>query len=406
MGSRWDHIGIDVESLWRHVEVTSVHLGPTLVLLWGRLGLLFGVKCKTQVLVAGNFKEHAMEKSNVEKWTEKGFRIGAIVRLKRRITITYGKKEDERRDVAKDTRGCIKGFADGDIVITFDDIKCGQKTKSIDWKVKADNLELGDGATSGSKPDGNAAPAGKHAAKYKFMESGDSKGGFEVVQGWVKTLMHNDDTYKATKAKTLAAFALDRLHQLMPKFGEDDLVVAKREGGAFEVWTLKDYKPGELKFDPYSWEIKPRHWTATRSVIVRHTDDRRPTVIDGRVRATPCHERYTFSLFWLITRIGNGESKAVKDKINMELTYTTAQLKMSFDINGKSFQQEEKSDDFPSIPILINPKAIKKHTMLTVKEDLDLKKLVEKLEKEKVTDSEKKRAADKGDETNTKKQKS
>ena len=111
-------------------------------------------------------------------------------------------------------------------------------------------------------------------------------------------------------------------------------------------------------------------------------------------------------MFWLVTRIDNGESKAVKDKINMELTYTTAHLKMSFDINGKSFQQEEKSDDFPSIPILINPKAIKKHTMLTVKEDLDLKKLVEKLEKEKVTDSEKKRAADKGDETNTKKQKS
>ena len=135
---------------------------------------------------------------------------------------------------------------------------------------------------------------------------------------------------------------------------------------------------------PESHEIKPRHGTAGRSAIVKnsaHGTDRRPMVIDGRVRAAPS-SKSSFALFWLVQRCSDKKDPA----INLELTYTHAHLKLNlkFDIDGKksSFAMENDAADMPSIPILVNPAKIKKHSRLVVKEDLELKKLADELEKE------------------------
>ena len=102
--------------------------------------------------------------------------------------------------------------------------------------------------------------------------------------------------------------------------------------------------------------------------------DKRPLVIDGRVRAAP-DGKHGFALYWIVQRCAAGLKE-----INMEQSYTQADLVLNLTINGEETPIAKNASAMPSIPIIVNPKIVKKHTRLLAKVDQDLHKLNEKYE--------------------------
>ena len=112
----------------------------------------------------------------------------------------------------------------------------------------------------------------------------------------------------------------------------------------------------------------------------------RPMVIDGRVRAAP-DGKSGFALFWLVARVAEKDTAGMKN-VNMELKYIEASLKMKIKLDDRAIVDIDKDEqEMPSFTLLVNPKKVNKHTRLMTKEDMDLKKLAERIEKEKLKEA-------------------
>ena len=101
-------------------------------------------------------------------------------------------------------------------------------------------------------------------------------------------------------------------------------------------------------------------------------------VIDGRIRAAP-DSKYSFGLFWLATR----EKTDKAENINMEIQYVKANMTLELEMLDKTIAKIERDSEQPSIPVLVNKEKVKKHTRLVAGIDTALKRLHDKLEKEK-----------------------
>ena len=95
------------------------------------------------MILAGNFDEHKFVDIDLPELAEMGFHIGAVVALKRRITVTYNVDAADgsefRKDIAKDTELSIKGFADDKPVLAVDNTVNG-KFVSVDITQPITNL--------------------------------------------------------------------------------------------------------------------------------------------------------------------------------------------------------------------------------------------------------------------------
>ncbi len=328
-----------------------------------------------------------MSISNVEEFVKRGFRIREHVVLTKRITVKYGAGEDDRKDVAVGTKVPIKGFVGTEHVVCEFDIATGSKNKAktVEWKVNADKLVL----ESNYVPPVSAEKKAKDKFEFLKNETGDD---MSVVEKWEDNLIEKDENIANYRLRNLISFTMDSVVKKLPKYTSTDFLVVKRQS-QHEVWTLRDFKAGAIMLAPESTEIKPRLWTAGRSAMVKNTTvgvGGRPMVIDGRVRAAP-EGKSGFALFWLVTR---AYEKDDLKNVNLELKYIESDLKMNMTVDGHVMTIDNDAASMPSFPILINPKKVNKHTRLIAKEDLDMKKLAERLEKEKL--KEEKAPKDKG----------
>ena len=305
-----------------------------------------------------------------------GFRIGDYVVLAKRITVKYGKNNDERKDVAEGTKAPIKGFVPPDgLILEFDMVNPKGKHVPVEWNVAKSKVKL-PSAVETEVPSASA----QVAKKLPFLTNDPALESTVVFDSWPQNQMCTDEFAPTHCMKTNVTWALECLVKSLPKYTVSDFAIVKK-GGVIEIWTMKDFKAGAIKFAPQSFEIKPRHWTAGRSAIVKNTEhgsDRRPMVLDGRVRAAPGDDsKSKFALFWVVQRASASE-KAEMKLVNMELVYTKLTVDASFQIGDETVEvKKDGADKSPCIPILVNPKAIKKHTRLLAKEDADLKKLTE-----------------------------
>ena len=325
---------------------------------------------RTKVLVPGNFSDHTMSVSNIDEYVKDGFRIGVYVTLIRRITVKIG---NERKDVPAGSRAVIKGFADDGIVCTFEIAQGSSgRAKAVDWKCVPSNLQVAVGAVGGEAADPAQEKPGVDS-KFAFL----GEGVHEIYQDWETHLLSNEDASDIARAKTLVGFTLDNLVKALPTFTSKDFAIVKRDA-ELEVWTLRDFKAGTIIFAPEAFEVKPRFWTAGRAAIAKNSyvasGDKRPLVIDGRVRAAP-DGKHGFALYWIVQRCAAGLKE-----INMEQSYTQADLVLNLTINGEETPIAKNASAMPSIPIIVNPKIVKKHTRLLAKVDQDLHKLTEKYE--------------------------
>ena len=207
-----------------------------------------------------------------------------------------------------------------------------------------------------------------------------------MVDGWASRQLHTDAEFKAEIAKAQIMITMANLQSVIPDYGKDDLLVVRR-GTTFEVWTQKAFKPLELMFLPQATEIKARFYTMARSVIAKNTldaasKDKRPFVIDGRVRGNPSPDsKSKFGLFWLVQRLEK-DDPAKKD-INMTLQYTTFGFKGTLGMGGGKYEKYDvDADAMPEIGMLVNPNKIPAHTRLLAAEDQAIKELLEKQQKE------------------------
>ena len=107
----------------------------------------------------------------------------------------------------------------------------------------------------------------------------------------------------------------------------------------------------------------PRYYTIGRSVLAKNSQDptceNKPFCIDGRVRSNPLPDsKHSFSLFWVVDR--TDDSKLV----NMDTEYVEMSQNVTLKVAGKTYKQDLDADKCPSLPVLINPKLLKRGVKL------------------------------------------
>ena len=298
-----------------------------------------------------------------------GWKVGGHCYLTKRITIKYGKGEDDRKDQSVGTQANIVGFEGKHFVICGFDVKVSAKKHTIvNWKVPITTLSL-------QSPEAAAKDADAKESTKGLPFIGDGLD-VDVIPGnvWMKQNISADEGMTASAMKTIVQFELESLLEFLPKYTEKDFCILKRKND-MEIWTLKAFAPETIKLAPFTTEVKERFWTQNRSVIVHHSGGK-PLVLDGRVRAS-VEGKTPFALFWIVSR-----AKAEKaHECNLELEYVGAKVSLEFGFGDKT--ETKAIDKAPSIPILTNKKAIKKHVKLCCLEDMSLKALYDKQAEEK-----------------------
>jgi hypothetical protein len=144
---------------------------------------------------------------------------------------------------------------------------------------------------------------------------------------------------------------------------------------------------------PHSSQIKESHLMASAHAVVTlpksgrgaHPENQ-SLALDGRCRnliaskGTLDPDEHTGSLYWVVRRTSDTK------EVNLDLENITWEQQIKVNFSGPGFKKrklepvEWTSSECPSFPILVNKKAIKKHTQLCVfladkkKNDKDPKK--------------------------------
>ena len=140
------------------------------------------------------------------------------------------------------------------------------------------------------------------------------------------------------------------------------------------MWTLKDFKNKEIRIAPATSQLKESHLTSGASSLVglpTHGAGKHPCgssiALDGRGRASMhpagvCGETVEKrgSLFWCIQRTHE------KDEGNLVEESCTFGSSVEVNVMGSKQTIKWNPTDMPTIPVLTNRKAIKKHTLLKV----------------------------------------
>ena len=350
--------------------------------------------------MAANFKGHKFIKTGVEDLTKLGFNVGAKVVVTKRFTVDYDPEKPNkcRKDVVVGTECFIKGFvpdtsdeSKSRLVINFE-ATFGKNLKSVDVALDPAKLRL--------PPDSIEATGVKTGEKALFKKfpylelEGDDRT-CEVVASWSKRQMSADAGIKSELKKYDVGFVIDNLTQSLDIFTDQDLLIVRRvksESVSYEVWTLRKFKAEELVLLPGSTQLLTRHYTAGRSVVVQNTLDfeskeDRPLILDGRIRANPMPDsKSSFSLYWMVAHTD------VVKHINMVRSYvkTTCEVKMETEDQSLNWYQYWSETDMPSVPVLLNPKAIDANTQLLAGVDAKMQKIIEKDLKSKEKDKAKK----------------
>ena len=141
-----------------------------------------------------------------------------------------------------------------------------------------------------------------------------------------------------------------------------------------EVWTLRDFKPKEIRIAPVTTQMKESHLTSGNSSQVglpSHGVGKHPAgssiALDGRGRSSMppagvCGEvaEKRGSLFWCIQR---AHDKGEANIVGESCTFGSS---MEVSVSGAKKTIRWSTPDLPTIPVLINKKAIKQHTQVKV----------------------------------------
>ena len=298
-----------------------------------------------------------------------------------------------RKDLVEGLEGVIAGFADSEKVllqVTLE-LKKGKPQECVqpcysrnlvltnNYKVdkaagsKASNEEEEQG-TSKSKTSGKAS-----VPQWLLGESNPE----DVKQetGWTKLLSDFENINKIFWLKARIGVHLQALSESVPSYTASDLVVCHRQTssktGVYkdELWTKRAFKPLELVLAPLVSQIKDTHLTNLFNVPIglpkvgrgAHPESQ-ALALDARGKTQVAkkgviddHEHHG-NLFWLVQRT----SEASLANMSLESVSAEHELTLHMPFKKKKVDVHWSQQEMPTIPILVNKKAIKEHTQLFV----------------------------------------
>ena len=203
-----------------------------------------------------------------------------------------------------------------------------------------------------------------------------------IVEGTFKDLLADKDKNMSLMfLRSNIGVGLQSLSDSLPKYSEKDLLVVHRrtDKGVWknEVWTKRDFEALEIQFCPCSSQLKDSHLMGTAHAVLalpKHGSGAHPEnlclALDGRGRTMLAHKdtidtsEHQGSLYWAITRTSK-EAEA-----NLTLEMVTQEITVKLSLPGPKRRRTVSShtdhQDLPQIPIMVNPQAIKKHTLLAI----------------------------------------
>ena len=204
----------------------------------------------------------------------------------------------------------------------------------------------------------------------------------EPLEGWDDLIDSETPAANMFSLKGTSAFVMKLVHDVVPSLvpGTDVQVIHRANAvGAkrTEVWTLRDFAPGELIIAPWTHEIKDRLYTTGLSVSLKPPEDSVPgnrvLALDGRNRSHLCHQNIrkhvpgaTGNLFWVVPRTND------RAKANLVLDFCHARTDsghMVVTVAGTAHKVKMTKNTLPQVPVLVNKKAVPGQTMLVAMDD-------------------------------------
>ena len=326
------------------------------------------------------------------------FARGNAVTVIRKMTwsVPQSKNPEFRKDVCEGQEGEVEGFADAEnrMILLKVSLKCPDGKVDVvravyprnlmltsDYKLKQAGQALQGSAETEEEPSSSKdKKASKRTAPPDWALEGSDPEACLVEPKWSKLLSDDCKANKLFWLRSNIGKCLESLHHVVPAYNEKDFMVLHRanDRGAWktELWTRRDFAPLEIIFAPLTNQLKETHLMALANVPVSipkfgsgaHPDGA-CLAIDGRgstVLAEPgavSSAELRGNLFWLVKRTSE------KAKANLVLESVTMQQQVTLTIQPlkkKKHVVEWDSADLPSVPVLLNRKAIKARTLLAL----------------------------------------
>ena len=308
------------------------------------------------------------------------------------------KNPEFRKDLVEGMEGTIEGWADpekGQVLFKVS-LQVDGKSKEITRTCFAHNLQLtsdyvlGKGPAApgeGANPEDEEEKEGESntfSKKFKWALGGSASKDVKVDTKLKALSSDNDHLIRNLCVRSRISLGLQALYETLPKYTGDDFVLVHRKGekGVWktEVHTQKDFVAWEILLAPHSSQIKDSHIMSLHHAVVtlpKHGRGAEPEnkalALDGRCRhlmnsaGTSDEEEHTGSIYWIVTRTGDPKI------CNLEYENMTWEQQIKVNLPGPAMKarkletrQEWASSELPMYPVLVNKKAIKKHTLLCV----------------------------------------
>ena len=323
------------------------------------------------------------------------FTRGDAVTVVRRMSWSLPQKgaPKYRRDIIEGTEGIMEGWADTEMrqALLKVDLLISGKVQSHSQAVFPRNLKLTSDylLTKAGEPPSSVPSSSKDVdgtaedlpKTYKWALGSSDPADVKVDVKW-KSLQADDDPLTRTMyLRGRISIGMQALSETLPKYSDKDFVVVhrKNEKGLWksELHTKRDFEPFEIQFAPFSSQVKESHLMASAHAVVtipKHGRGAHPEnlslAIDGRSRnimatkGTLDSEEHVGSLYWVVTRSSNTK------EVNLDLDNVTWEHSIKVNLPALKKRKTEvvnwDPSELPSFPLLVNKKAINKHTKLCV----------------------------------------
>ena len=312
-----------------------------------------------------------------------------------------------RKDIVEGTLGTIEGFPDPEtkrqvlLKILLDvgpgktkkrevcqPCNPGNLTKSSELKAKRAGVAASEvpPAKKAKKEDDKKGPPG-----WCMLTS--QEGEVKVESSFKELLLDNAAETRTHFLKARVNVALESLCNVLPTYCKKDLVVVQRRNAKgvwnSELWTNRAFEPEELLFAPMSTQLKDTHIMKELNAVVgipKHGRGSHPgnqsLAFCGRGKYLIGKEgsideaQHKGVLFFLVGRTSD------ESEVTMSLEQTSLEMGVTVNLplskkkksltGGAELLQSTSSqwgkEELPSIPVLINKKALKAHVRLMAKQ--------------------------------------
>ena len=304
--------------------------------------------------------------------------------------ISHPTKPNYRKDINVGSSGIIKGFADSQgrqVLLCIDVSIPGHGSQEVTHAIFPRHLmltsEYEERLRSEEAAEEEEEQAGEEEEEpdvpkeYDFLIKEGESSKITIQHQWPSLLADADDLIKASWVKARIGVFLSVLHQTLPSYDTSDLIICQRanDKGIWrtEVWTAREFAPGDLMLAPYTSQMKDTHLTSFAHVQVGlpkcgwGASKLEGVALDGRSRNSIQAKdslgdgiEKTGSLFWMVQR--------TTEKTEANLFQEPLTIKGNFAVGGGSkklkLTLEWDSANMPTIPILSNKKVLKEHVQL------------------------------------------